>query len=156
MAGLRRAARGIAGRLMVKRPAGKLGLEALAAKLAESGRTLERRYGAATDSDANRERLRHIVGIERWGQRRLEVLIGKEPVADEYDGYRPSANASWRDLKLAFANTRRATVALARDLAAQGVADERKVPHNTLGDLTAREWLYYLRLHADGESRRIK
>ena len=151
-----RAARGIATRLVVKRPAAKLSLGDLALKLEESGSMLERRYGAALDSAIHRERLRHIVGLERWGQHRLESVPGKENIVDEYDGYRPSANAPWRDLRLAFVNTRRGTVALARQLARDNVNDDRTVAHNRFGDLTAREWLYYLRLHADLESRRIK
>jgi len=52
-------------------------------------------------------------------------------------------------------NTRRGTVALARQLAKENANEDRTVAHNRFGDLTAREWLYYLRLHADLESRRI-
>ena len=153
---LMRAASGIFGQLMIKRPAAKLSLSDLATKLEAAGEVLERRYGAAIDTGANREKLRHVIGIERWGLRRLEVFVGKEPAADEMDDYLPSPNASWRDLKLAFANTRRGTVALARQIDKMGVAAERRVVHNQLGDLSAREWLYYLRFHADYESRRIK
>jgi hypothetical protein len=140
----------------IKRPARKLSLGDLATKLEDAGRTLELRYGAAMDTPANRETVRHIVGIERWGLRRLEVFLGKEAVEDEFDDYQPSASASWRDLKLAFVNTRRRTVETAHQLDKAKVGDDRTAVHNSQGPLTAREWLYYLRLHADLESRRIK
>ena len=146
----------LASKLMIKRPAAKLSLGELATKLEESGKTLESKYGAALDTAANREKLRHVIGIERWGLRRLETFTGKEPVADEYDGYQPSPSASWRDLKLAFTNTRRSLVALARQLDKQKLTDDRRAPHNQQGELTAREWLYYLRMHANFESRSIK
>jgi hypothetical protein len=151
-----RTATKIFSRVAIKRPARKLSLGDLATKLEDAGKTLELRYGAAMDTPANRETVRHIVGIERWGQRRLEVFQGKEAVEDEFDDYQPSASASWRDLKLAFANTRRRTVETARQLDKANVGDDRTAVHNSQGPLTAREWLYYLRLHADLESRRIK
>ena len=122
-----RAVGGVANRLLIKRPAAKLSLGDLASKLEDSGKVLEGRYGAALDSEKNRQTLRHVTGMERWGQRRLEVFLGKDMVTDEYDGYQPSANASWRDLKLAFANTRRNTVALARQLAKADVPADRTV-----------------------------
>ena len=148
--------RHVASKLMIKRPAAKLSLGELATRLEESGKVLERRYGGALDTAANRDKLRHVVGIERWGLRRLDTFTGKEPITDESDAYLPSPGASWRDLKLAFANTRRSLVALARRLDREHLTDERRVAHNQQGDLTAREWLYYLRLHADFESRRIR
>lgn len=156
MSAISRTANKVFSRVAVKRPARKLSLDDLATRLEESGKNLGFRYGAALDTPANRERVRHVVGIERWGQRRLEVFLGKDAVDDEFDDYQPSASASWRDLKLAFANTRRRTVEMARQLAKANVADDRTALHNGQGDLTAREWLYYLRLHADFESRRIK
>ena len=156
MSTIRRAGVKVFSRVAIKRPAAKLSLNDLATKLEESGKTLERRYGTALDDAANREKLRYVTGMERWGQGRLEGFLGKEVPADVFDGYQPSANASWRDLKLAFVNTRRKTVALARQLAKENVGDERKIAHNEQGELTAREWLYYLRYHADLESRRIK
>jgi hypothetical protein len=156
MGAIARTATRVFSRVAVKRPARKLTLGELAAKLEEAGKELEFRYGAALDTPANREKVRHVVGIERWGQRRLEVLLGKEAVDDEFGGYQPSASASWRDLKLAFVNTRRRTIELARQLDKAQVAADRMVAHNQQGELTAREWLYYLRLHADFESRRVK
>lgn len=156
MSAIARTATKVFSNVAVKRPARKLTLEELATKLEESGKDLESRYGAALDTPANREKVRHVIGIERWGQRRLEAFLGKESVDDQYDSYQPSASASWRDLKLAFANTRRKTVELARQIDKAKVADERTVAHNDQGPLTAREWLYYLRLHANFESRRVK
>ncbi len=154
MSAIARTATKVFSKVAVKRPAGKLSLADLATRLEEAGKNLEIRYGAALDTPTNREKVRHIVGIERWGQRRLEGFLGKEAADDEYDGYQPSASASWRDLKLAFANTRRRTVEMARQLAKANVGDDRTARHNNQGDLNAREWLYYLRLHADLERSR--
>src|SRR5688500_12521881 len=99
---------------IIKRPAAKLSRGAVATRWEDSGKGLQARYGAALATPSSRAKLRHLIGIERWGLRRLETLAGKEPLTDEYDGYQPSPSASWRDLKLAFANTRRTLVALAR------------------------------------------
>lgn len=156
MSAISRTATKVFSNVAIKRPARKLGLGDLATRLEDAGKTLELRFGAAMDTPANREKVRHIVGIERWGQRRLETFLGKEAVDDEYDDYQPSASASWRDLKLAFANTRRRTVEMARQLDKAKIGDDRTAMHNGQGPLTAREWLYYLRLHADLESRRVK
>jgi hypothetical protein len=144
------------GNLMVRRPARRLTLAELTVRLEESGVKLAARCARASGTDAHRARLRHIIGIERWGQRRLGMILGQEPIADEYDGYRPDATLDWSALRDALAATRQETVALARWVAAASIGDDVRARHNDLGDLNAREWLYYLNNHANREGLTIR
>lgn len=106
--GVRQRLFGLAGTLFFERPAAKLTLDGLAARLGAGGEEVARRAAAAGDSPANRDRLAHIVGIERWGQRRLRTLLGEPLVQDEHDGYRPGADLAWDDLRAAFRRGARA------------------------------------------------
>lgn len=126
----------------------------LPAQLEAGGTKVMARANAMTDSEFNRRVLNHIIGIERWGQRRLKVALGEPFVQDEYNGYRPARETSWEALKTQFVETRAETVALARTLAAQ--AGTTRVRHNDYGDLSVGGWLNYLRTHAEFESRKMK
>lgn len=142
-------------RWLTERRARGRSLPGLAERLERSGRELEARLERASLDPAGREKIRHVVGIERWGQRRLRVLLG-----DPFDGgghrpFRPD-DADDAALRAAFADTRVATVALARDLAAAGVDPARSVPHDDLGELSARGWLVYLDGHAKIELARVR
>ncbi len=152
---LRNTLTGIVANLRLERPASKTTLVEQAAKLQMMGLALAARYAAAADTPANRERLRHITGIERWGQSRLRVALGEPLMMDEYDDYRPPADLSWPDLQAAFEETRQATVALIEQLHKAGAAAV-KTPHNQFGDLTVRGWLAYLNNHANLESKKIR
>lgn len=123
--------------------------------LAASGQKLELIFGAAAGSDHNRRLISHIVGIERWGQRRLRSALGEPLVIDEYDGYRPPREATISELQADFTATRADTVALARELDRVGVVDAR-VPHNQWGNLSVRSWLRYLDIHASGEAKKLR
>jgi hypothetical protein len=142
--------------LFLERPARKRDFAYFASKLEASGKELEARFAAAADSPENRRQLRHIVGLERWGQRRLRTALGEAPVQDEMDEYAPPRGQSLLDLRAAFAATRRETVVLVRQLEARGVPSDWVIPHNEFGPLTLRAWLRYLDLHASIEARRIK
>lgn len=144
------------GRLVFDKPARKLTLAEIAEKLESSGRTLEQRFAAASDTYANYECLAHIIGIERWGQRRLQVALGEPPLMDEYDAYRPSIALFWDDLRTAFSTTRQRTVELTRELEEAGVDDTTAVRHNELGIMTIHGWLRYLDMHANLESKKIQ
>jgi hypothetical protein len=152
MPGLRSA---IAG-LFLETPVRSQTLEGMAGRLAESGRSLEQRFVAAPDTPANREQLSHIIGIERWGQSRLQVPLGKPYVRDEYDGYRPPSGATWPELCAAFVEARSATVALAGQLGQAGVSPATYVPHNQIGEISVKSWLQYLNMHANFEGKRVK
>jgi hypothetical protein len=142
--------------MLLERPAQKLTLDEHAALLDSSGVTLAQRYAAAADAESNREHLRHIVGIERWGQSRMEVFLGASLEMDDYDGYCPADDLGWAALQDEFRATRAKTVALARELAAAKLDTSPTVPHNQYGKLSAYAWLHYLDTHANLESERIE
>lgn len=131
-------------------------IEDLARRLEVSREPVEARVFGAADTPANREAINHLLGIERWGQRRLRVALGAPFERDSYRGYRLPDDASLAELQAAFRDTRSATVALARELQRAGADPGRTVPHNDLGDLTLVEWLAYLDGHAARERFRIR
>lgn len=139
----------------LERPFRQLTVEQMAERLELDGRILERTFAAAKDSAANRQLLRHITGIERWGQSRLRVALGAALTMDEYDDYRPPQNADWTALQDAFQSTRQETVTLARRLG-QAIDAGTKIPHNQFGPLTVRSWLRYLDIHANLEAKKLK
>ncbi|MBL8162574.1 MAG: DinB family protein [Anaerolineae bacterium] len=103
----------------------------------------------------NRRILSHIVGIERWGQRRLSVFLGEPFVDEEYNIHRPPREASWSELRAQFHETRAQTLVLIDRIAAADPRDQR-VLHNQWGLLSARGWLNYLNVHARGESLKMR
>jgi hypothetical protein len=139
----------------LEQPFRSLTAEQMAERLELDGRTLERTFAAAKDSESNRKLLSHITGIERWGQTRLQVALGAPLAIDEYNGYRPARDDSWAELQDAFRSTRQQTVDLARQL---GPAVEAvvHVPHNQFGPLTVRSWLRYLDMHANMEAKKLR
>jgi hypothetical protein len=141
--------------LMIDRPARKIDLTDYPARLEKAGEILEERIAGAKDTPENRAQLRHIIGIERWGQSRLHGFLGEPVAMDEYDAYQPEGGGDFATLRAEFAQTREETVALARQMAETAVSRET-VPHNDFGDLTLKSWLYYLQSHAALESKRIK
>lgn len=141
--------------LFLVRPGRKRSLTEWAQKLAQDGEAIVQRIAAKQTPQASTT-LRHIIGIERWGQRRLQAALNEPFVQDEYDGYQPGAADDWATLLDAFRTTRQATVALAQQLAATGITDQVVVPHNQFGPLPVRAWLSYLNTHANLESKRIR
>jgi hypothetical protein len=125
-------------------------------KAEESGRTVEAKLAGKADTPQNREKMRHIIGIERWGQRRLKTMLGEPPLRDEYEGYQPAATLNMAALRTAFAETRAATVAIARTIQQRGLAETAKANHNDIGDVSLRLWLQYLTTHANFESGFVK
>lgn len=142
--------------LLIERPARKQSYAQLAQALEADAGPLVARFAAAADTPRNRHQLRHIIGLERWGQRRLRTALGEPPVSDEMDDYMPERGLSLADLSVAFAATRRETVVLARQLEARGIDGAQQVAHNQFGPLTLRGWLRYLNLHARLEGRRVR
>ncbi|GAA3997401.1 DinB family protein [Deinococcus rubellus] len=122
--------------------------------LDEAGMRLERRVAQADDTEANRQQLRHIIGIERWGQSRLKVLGGSGFVMDGHRLYLPAESLDLAGLRQLASLTRAQTSDLVHSFGAQPPLG--KVEHNSLGPLSARAWLRYLTLHAEFESRRLK
>jgi hypothetical protein len=135
--------------LLLERPVRNKTLGEIRDELDSSGREAEQRLATAADTGQNREALRHIIGIERWGQRRLQAALGEPLLLDESDGYYPASDASWEQLQEMFQETRRKTLAIAGELDQANVGREVTVPHNQWGNLTVYGWLQYLRSHAN-------
>ncbi len=142
--------------LVWERPARRLGLPQYAHLLETSGQAIAKASASTPDTAYNRRVLSHIVGIERWAQRRLRVALGEPLLMDEYNGYRPPRETSWEELQRQFQTTRQASVELALDLATAGVSLETAIPHNQYGPLTPRAWLRYMTVHANLESKKLR
>ncbi|CAN5777131.1 hypothetical protein BH10CHL1_BH10CHL1_34990 [soil metagenome] len=142
--------------LLWERPARKATFAELITKLEQSGQAIMTQASTAADTPANRELLRHISGIERWGQRRLRVFLGKAFIQDEYETYQPAANLNLPQQREFFQKTRQATVELARQLATAKLSETATVRHNFFGPMSVRAWLTYLAGHANRESKGIK
>lgn len=148
--------REFAAELILRRPARRRSLPQQLSALAKAGERLQIRMARAAATDANRAALRHIIGIERWGQRRLRTILGEPPVTDEYDGYQPAADLGWSALREAMTATRRETIALGLQIEERQIGDTITAKHNALGEMTTREWLRYLAIHAYTESFRLR
>jgi len=142
--------------LVIERPARKLTLEELILQLELSTKQMAERLKSCVDTHNNRRQLCHVVGIERWGQRRLRVALGEPFLTEEYDHYRPSVERSWHELLDEWNATRQATLALTRDLSQVKTDQELKISHNMYGPLSIKGWLRYLDIHASSEGKRIK
>lgn len=146
----------LVGKFLLERPGHKRTLAELTEELETSGRTAMERLATAADNPKNRQNLRHVIGIERWGQRRLKVALGEPFVMDKSDAYFPAADIGWDELRETFRTTREETVALARELQQAGVDPDLKVRHNQWGALSVQGWLYYLNFHANGDLKKMK
>jgi hypothetical protein len=140
-------------RPLAERDARGKGIAQLAAELEASADVMDERLSSARDTNENRDAIAHLVGIERWGQRRLRVALGEPLLDDGHHPYRPDEAEGVEALRRAFAATRAETVVLARGLAEAGVDPSTTVRHNDLGDLTVGGWLAYLLQHPEQESR---
>jgi len=142
-------------RFITERGARGHSYQSLGQRLATSGEEVADRTERMADTPKNRAQANHIIGIERWGQRRLRVALGEPLLHDEYDGYRVQGDTV-AALREAFRSTRAETLALVQQLEAAGLPPATTVPHNDMGETTLRGWLYYLTVHASRESRRLR
>ena len=138
------------------RPTTGKSLPDIAQMLQASARQVDDRIAAAADTPGSRFRLGHIIGIERWGARRLRVALGEPLEMDEMNGYMPNESTPLGIMRQDFADTRRATVALVHELEKRRVDPNKTVPHNQFGDYSVRQWLGYIYSHAGWDSRRLK
>ncbi len=123
----------------------------LAAELEASGKRNLQQLMEKMPTKHNYNLLNHLIGIEKWGQQRLKVALGEsEFVLDEHDEYRPEFGLSWNELQDVFSQTRLDTLDLAEQISVADCGD-RRVLHNDFGEISANHWLFYLRLHANGE-----
>lgn len=126
------------------------------AELEKSGQAIDARVAAARSPEYATAMLRHITGIERWGQHRLQVFLGAPFAQDEFDGYQPGKELGLEGQRAAFRETREETLEIVRQLQQANVPDSTTVPHNDLGPLSARGWLRYLAAHASLESKKLR
>lgn len=153
--GIKAAIQGVVVGVVVERPAAGKSYAQWIAALEKSGQTVDAR-AAAKDPVAGQKLLRHITGIERWGQSRLRVFLGAPFVRDEYDGYQPGKEMSLDQQRAAFRETRAETLDLARQIEAAGIPATAKVEHNQIGPLSARGWLRYLEMHGSMEIKKLR
>lgn len=115
------------------------------------------RIGESTIDYSNLEQLRHIIGIEKWGQRRLRVALGEPLLRDNHRDHIPFflGQSGWVQLITEFKATREETILLLGVLEKARV-DSVRIPHNNLGSLSVKGWLRYLLLHAEFESRKLR
>ncbi len=126
-------------------------LEDLVAELEATGNRASQQLLEKMPTERNYKLLSHVIGIERWGQSRLEVALGERSFSmDEYNAYRPKIGISWNELQDEFVTTRKQTVELAKRLASQE-GNNVTVMHNEFGELSVLHWLVYLRQHANSE-----
>lgn len=142
--------------LTFERPGRKQSLDEFIDRLQAQGDELAGKMVETADTPKNRKQITHITGIERWSQRRLQMLLGEPAIDDEYDGYQPPADADWPALRQALTDTRTETVSIVQSLQQQGIPLTSTAPHNTFGPLTARAWLQYLVSHANLETRSLR
>ncbi len=154
--GIKETLTGQAAQWMLERPGRKRTLHEWAGAMEHSGKEIEALTAVANNPEKAAVTLRHVTGIEAWGQSRLRVFLGAPLHMDEYDSYAPAADLDLPTLRAAFAATRAGTVLLADQLAQAAVSETVTVIHNTFGPLTARGWLAYLDSHATREASRIK
>lgn len=154
--GIRDAVRGVIAGMVIERPAAGKSYGEWRATLEKSGRAIDDRAASAKDPVAAQHLLRHVAGIERWGQSRLRVFLGAPFVRDEYDAYRPGEELSRDEQRAVFRATRAETIDLARQIEQAGVPATATVEHNQFGPLSARGWLRYLEMHASLEARRLR
>ncbi|MEM9774012.1 MAG: hypothetical protein AAF902_05495 [Chloroflexota bacterium] len=121
-----------------------------AAELEASGKRNMQQLMEKMPTEHNYRKLNHLIGIERWGHRRIKTALGETAVIEEYDSYRPAFGLSWNELQDIYQVTRDETLNLANAIEEKDASDIR-VMHNEFGKITAKEWLIYLKLHANAE-----
>jgi hypothetical protein len=125
-------------------------------KLQASADGIVTQFAAAPDTPENRAQANHVIGMERWAQRRLRMALGDAPISDEYDGYRPGETLGMAELRESFTATRADSLKLVDALRQANVALTKKVPHNDMGQLSVHGWLMYLNMHSSGEAKKLK
>jgi hypothetical protein len=137
----------------IEGPGQRRSFDQLHTQFMQTSRRIEERIRNAHDPNAEKT-IRHIIGMERWGQRRLKTALGEPLVIDEHYPYKPGKGLGTQVLLETFQKTRQETLALVRQL--EGSGFQGKILHNGLGPLTVKGWLQYLNAHADLESRRLR
>ncbi|HRW10099.1 MAG TPA: DinB family protein [Caldilineaceae bacterium] len=120
------------------------------------GQSIDSHLQGKPDNAHNRQQMRHVIGIERWGQRRLQTVLGEPAIHDEYNGYQPDEELDLATLRQEFAATRAKTLEIVHAIQQKGLADSATANHNDMGDVSLKLWVRYLTMHANFESKRVK
>ena len=142
--------------MMFERPARNKSIQELNDTLHTSWQKIDNRISFVSDTEKHQKVMRHVIGIERWGQSRLRTLLGEPFQRDEYDGYQPEVGLNLDQQRQLFKETREETINIAKQLQEKGVASDSTAVHNDFGDITIRAWLRYLEFHATQEMKRIR
>jgi hypothetical protein len=116
--------------------------------------TLVQKFSTCPRTPDNHKAITHVIGLERWGQNRLNVANGAVFKEEEYDGYRPSKDTDWDNLIKQFESTRDTTLEIAKKI--EPNKGNLHIRHNQWGDISVKAWLHYLNFHSTTESKRIK
>lgn len=139
------------GRILVEWPGRRKGIQQLTRELEANGASEAEQIGQFEDTGENRAIVRHVICIERWGQRRIEVLFGEPLVMDESDEYLPPQDTPLAELLRIFKQTRARTLKLGRRMQEDESVQSAASPHNDFGPLSGAGWLFYLRYHSGKE-----
>ena len=142
--------------VMLERPARSSSYDQLITALETNGQALLRRFQTKADTPKNRQKLGHIIGIERWVQRRLQTALGLPFLNDEHDGYCPDADEDFPTLWRSFQATRQESILLARRIQAAGMSKATRIRHNQFGEIAIDAWLRYIAMHGSTESKLMK
>lgn len=141
--------------LLIARSASRFNLTGHLSNLETSREKLMARLAGSKDTTVNRIQLRYLIGIERWTQKRLKVFVGAEADQNEPEMYMPDGVLKWEALRHEFKIARNETVALVKEIASETM-DAQTVSHNQYGDLTLNEWIHFLNIQTNMESRRFE
>ncbi len=144
------------GKLFFERPGRKRSFDELAQELDRSSTQIVERLAGVSPRPEDHTRLRHIIGIERWGQRRLRVFLGEPFVMDGHHPYKPAETLDWPALLDVFKETRAQTLAMIDALSEPNPEGVASVAHNEFGGFSTKGWLKYLNGHATSEAKYIK
>ncbi|MGB1250805.1 MAG: DinB family protein [Candidatus Promineifilaceae bacterium] len=142
--------------LMVDRSARNKTVASLTQELRSSHQSIVELVTSAENNPTNREQLRHVIGIERWSQKRLQAALGAPLNMDEHDRYCPSAEAALTTLGSEFTQTRQETLTIVEQLTSVPNIATKIIEHNDLGQMTVRSWLQYIDMHGTYELRNVK
>jgi hypothetical protein len=137
----------VGGKVAFELPARFKSIDQLQDNLRNSTEKVAGKIAGAKRTAGKHDLAAHIIGIERWAQRRLKVALGEAFNDEEYDGYRPADDTDWDALKAQFEATRLETLNLADAL--KDTNRDRVIEHNQWGELTVRGWLQYINAHAN-------
>jgi hypothetical protein len=140
--------------LIIERPAKNKSVQEFVQGLEKNRDAILARIRKVPNTPRNHSVITHIIGIERWAQRRIKCALGEAFVKDEYNPYRPPKDVAWDALPKLFEDTRRETIALVQKLSPTAL--NTRVNHNTFGDISVRGWLNYIQIHGDGESKKLR